>query len=83
MPAPRNDSQIRCAASTARHQRPLTYSWEDRLIRFAHVQNNTFSANQRVQLAHIEIGLSIVLPAQLKEGESILVGAKATVDRLG
>jgi hypothetical protein len=40
-------------------------------------------ANQRVQLAHIEIGLSIVLPAQLKEGESVLVGAKATVDCLG
>lgn len=34
-------------------------------------------ANQRVQLAHIEIGLSIVLPAQLKEGESVLVGTQS------
>jgi hypothetical protein len=42
-----------------------------------------FSPNQRVELSHIEIGLSIVLPAQLEEGESILVGAKATVDGFG
>jgi hypothetical protein len=41
------------------------------------------SPNQRVQRARIKTGLAVVLPAQLKEGESVLVGAKATVDRLG
>jgi hypothetical protein len=39
-------------------------------------------ANEKVQLAHIEAGLAIVLPTQLQKGESILVGSKATVDRL-
>ena len=39
-------------------------------------------ANQQVQPVSIETGLTIVLPAQLKNGESVLVGAKATVDRL-
>lgn len=36
-------------------------------------------ANQQVQLAHIETGLAIVFPGQLENGESILVGSKATV----
>ncbi len=39
-------------------------------------------ANQQVERARIETGLTIVLPAQLKNGESVLVGGKATVDRL-
>src|SRR5438477_3561466 len=40
-------------------------------------------ANQQVQLARIETGLAIVLPAQLKKREAVLIGAKTTVDRLG
>ena len=34
---------------------------------------------RHVQRARIKTGLAIVLPAHLKEGESVLVGAKGTV----
>ena len=39
-------------------------------------------AKQPVQLTHIQTGLAIVLPSQLEQGESILVGRKSTVDPL-
>jgi len=39
-------------------------------------------ANQQIQLAHIQTGLSIVLPTQFQNTESILVGSEAAILRL-
>ena len=40
------------------------------------------SANQQIKLAHIQTGLTIVLPRQFEKSESILVGRKTTIHRL-
>src|SRR5947208_7953670 len=42
---------------------------------------NPKSANEQIQLAHVETGLAVVLPGQLEKSESILVGSKATIHR--
>ena len=40
------------------------------------------SANKQIEVAHIETGLTIVLPAKLKSGKSVFVGSDASIDGL-